>query len=130
MRQIVASTILFSSLLFPAAAMASSPVADSDAPTPSVRVSTGITAPVVIDAANITLSNSYSMLPLPVDSTVTISLKVDASGQPHDIQIVKSVNPFWDARVIDAVQQFHFRPGTLDSQAIPMEMNLLVTIQK
>jgi TonB family protein len=130
MRRIVASTLLFSSLIFPAAANASSPSADSTASTSSLRISTGVVAPTVLDAVNITVPESISSYPLRADQTVTLSLTVDENGQAHDVQVVKSLNPFWDARVVDAVQQFHFRAGTLDNQPIAMEMNLVVNIER
>ena len=50
----------------------------------------------------------------PADAQVGLSLTVDQNGRPQNIQVIKSLTPFWDARVIDAVSKFHFRAGTID----------------
>jgi TonB family protein len=63
-----------------------------------------------------------------MDTQVGLSLTVDSNGRAQDIKIVKSSNPYWDARVVDAIQRSHFRPGKVDDTPIPVEMNLTVTI--
>jgi TonB family protein len=65
---------------------------------------------------------------VPPDSEVGLSLKVDTNGKAEDVKVIKGSNPYWDARVVDAIQKSHFRPGTIDNQAIPMDVNLTVVI--
>jgi TonB family protein len=125
MRRILATSLLLSSLSFPAAAIASTTGDDASAPTP-VRVSTGVVPPAVLDAANVSLPAAFTDGNIPANAQVSLTLTVDQNGRPRNIQVVKSFDAFWDARVVEAVRQFHFRPGTIDNQAIPVDMNLTV----
>ena len=129
MRRILATSLLLPSLLLPAVANASKPVDDASAPTP-VRISTGVVAPVLLDAADLSLPAGFNQEFIPSDAQVSLKLTVDRRGQPQDIHVVKSYNPFWDARVIDAVRQFRFKPGTVSNQPVPVDVNLTVNIAR
>jgi hypothetical protein len=130
MRHIVASSLLLSSLWLSAAAKASTPVDDASAPTPA-RVSTGVVAPVILDSTlSFSLPAGFTVSDLPADAQVRLALTIDQNGKPQDIRIVKSLGPFWDARVVDAVSHFHFRPGTIDNQPTPIDLNLAVNIAR
>jgi TonB family protein len=128
MRYMLASTLMLSSILFPAAANASSSHDDVAASTPNLRVSTGVTAPSLTEPIDIMLPDGLSRTFVSMDTQVGLSLTVDSNGRAQDIKIVKSSNPYWDARVVDAIQRSHFRPGKVDDTPIPVEMNLTVTI--
>jgi TonB family protein len=110
-------------------AKASTPVDDATAPTP-VRVSTGVTAPVLLGKPVLSLPVGYSFDLIPTDAQVQLSLTVDEKGQPQNIHIVKSFNPFVDASVMDSVSQFHFRPGTIDNQPVAVDLNLTVNVAR
>ena len=129
MRRILVSSLLLSSLTLPAAAFASTPVDDATAPTP-IRVSTGVTEPVLINSAYLSVPNGYSIDAIPSDAQVGLSLTINEKGQPENIQVTKSYNKFWDARVIETVREFHFKPGTVDNEPTPVDMNLVVNITK
>ena len=129
MRRILATSIMLSSLTLPAAAFASTPVDDATAPTP-IRVSSGVTEPVLINSAYLTVPAGYSIADIPEDAQVGLSLTVNAKGQPENIQVTKSFSKFWDARVIATVREFHFKPATVDNQPTPVDMNLVVNISK
>jgi TonB family protein len=128
MRPILASTLLLSSILLPAAANARTPD-DASAPTPSLRVSTGVIAPILTDTISIQLPNGLPSEFIPAGAEVGLLFTVDTKGQPQDIKVVKPVNPYWDARVVEAVRKSHFRPGMLDGQAIPVDMNVTVSLK-
>jgi TonB family protein len=130
MRRIIATSLLFSSLILPAAAKASSPVDDASAPTPKVRVSTGVIAPEILDAARITVPVSISDNMVPGDAEVGLTLTVDENGRPENIRVVKSLNSLWDARVVDAISRAHFKPGTVDAQPTAVDLNLTVNIAR
>jgi hypothetical protein len=130
MRHILTGTILLSSLFLPAAANASSASDDATAPTQAPRVSTGVTAPILLESIGLTVPAGVPAAAIPVDEQVGLSLTVDAKGNPQNIHVVKGINPFWDARIVDAVSRFHYRPGTVDQQAIPVDMNLTVNIAR
>ena len=128
MRHIIASTLMLSSMFIPAVAHASSSKDDVTAPTSSLRVSTGVTAPALVGPISIQLPDGLHQSFVPMDSQVALTLTVDSNGIPQNVKVVKSANPYWDARVVDAVQRSHFRPGTIDNQAIPMDVNLTVVV--
>jgi TonB family protein len=129
MRRILAISTLLSSLALPAAAFASTPVDDATAPTP-IRVSTGVTQPVLINSAFLDIPSGYSIDAIPTDAQVSLSLTVNEKGQPENIQVTKSFSKFWDARVIETVREFHFKPATVDNQPTPIDMNLVVNIAR
>jgi len=130
MRRIITASLLCSSMLFPVAANASKPTDDVSASAPHRRVSSGVVPPTVLNAVDVIPPEDFSSGSLPNYAKVSLSLTVDAKGNAEDIQVVKSINPVWDARVIEAVREFHFRPGTLDKQRIPMDMNLTIEIKR
>jgi hypothetical protein len=130
MRHIVAGTILLSSLFLPAAASASTPADDATAPTPAHRVSTGVIAPTLIHSANLSIPAGLPQEAIPFNAQIGLTFTVDEKGHPQDIHVVKGISPLWDALVTDAVSKFEFRPGTIDNQIIPVDMNLTVNIAR
>ena len=127
MRRILVASLLLSSLSFPAAAIARTPVDDATAPTPS-RVSTGVVFPLILDSASISLPAGFNVGDIPTDAQVGLLLTVDEHGNPQNIKVVKSLTPFWDARVVEAVRKFHYRAGSVDNQPVPVDLNLTVNI--
>jgi hypothetical protein len=128
MRHIIASSILLSSLFLPAAASASQPTDDAAATTQTPRISTGVTAPTLLRSIGITIPEGFPTDAIPVDAQFGLTLTVDAKGEPQDIHVVKGINPFWDARIVEAVSKFHYHPGTIDAKPIPVDLNLTVNI--
>jgi TonB family protein len=63
-----------------------------------------------------------------MDSQVGLTLTVDSNGLPQNVKVVKSSNPFLDARVVDAIQKSHFTPGTVDNTSIPVDVDLTVNV--
>jgi len=118
------------SLLIPAVASASQPVDDASASTPKVRVSTGVIGPELLDSATITIPTGYAEDAIPGDGQVGLSLTIDEKGHPENIQVTKSLNPLWDARVVDAVRKFRYRPGTVSNEPVAVDMNLTVNIAR
>ena len=130
MRRILATSLLLLPSLFPAAALATQPADDSSTPTPALRVSTGVTAPKILDATDIHLSPDNFDRLVPSEATIVLSLNVDEDGKPQDVQVVKSVNKMLDQRVLDAVRRFRFKPATLDDERVPVDMTLNVVVKR
>jgi TonB family protein len=131
MRSILATGIVLSSLFLPAAANASTSSDDASASAQAPRVSTGVTAPTLLESmVDIRIPEDLPQDAIPVDAQVGLTFVVDEKGKPQDIHVVKGVNPFWDARVVEAVSKFKYRPGTIDAQPIPIDMNLTVNISR
>jgi TonB family protein len=126
MRPTLVASLLLSPMLLTASAIARTPKTDAAATTPA-RVSTGVVAPKILNADN---------FHIPADvlgqgnAQVVLSLNVDEKGNAQNIRVVKSANPELDARVVSQVSQSHFRPGTLNDHAIPVDMNLVVKVQR
>jgi len=130
MRHILASSILLSSLLLPAAASASTPSDDASAPTQAPRVSTGVIAPVLLDSIELGSPDDSLLNTLPDGAQVGLTLTVDEKGQPQDIHVVRGINPYWDARIVEAVSRAHYRPATIDAEKIPADVDLTLTIER
>jgi len=105
--------------------------ASADSTTPaSIRYSTGVTAPKVIQTSKIYCTADELNTQLPGQKEVVVSLLVDEKGEPQDLQIVKSLNKELDERVLAAVQNFRFSPAQLDHQAVPMQMDLTIVLER
>lgn len=130
MRHIIATTVVLSSLLLPAAAFASKPSDEPAATTPAPRVSTGVVGPFLVNQLNLTVPVGSASSFLPADAQVGVSFVVDEKGFPENIQVTKSIDPSWDSQVVEAVSKLHYRPARIDDQKIPVDMNLTVVIAK
>jgi len=130
MRHIIASSLMLSSMFIPAVAHASSSQDDVTAPTSTVRVSTGVTAPSLVGSLSVLLPDGLPQSFAPMDNTVALTLTVDSNGIPQNVKVVKSSNPYWDARVLDAVSRSRFTPGKVDNTVIPVDLNLTVKIAR
>jgi TonB family protein len=128
MRRILAASILLSPLFISAAALASQPVTDDTASTPTRPLSTGIKPAHVISTTDVNLTPA-ALETLPYGAEVVLKLNVDEKGQPQDIQVVKSPSHYLDGPVADAVREYRFRPATLDNQPVKTPMTLTVEVQ-
>jgi TonB family protein len=68
-------------------------------------------------------------IPYPIDTMVygivTLTVNLNASGHIQNIQVLRDVPPLTDA-VMRAVNDWMFRPGTLDGVAVPASLNVSV----
>jgi len=130
MRTLSFGTLALASLLIPAAAFASTSPEDASTPANPVRVSTGVVAPKINNAASISLPTEFTGVPLPTDAKIGLKLTVDEQGNARNVKVTKSLNPFWDARIVEAVQKAHYSAGTVSSQPTAMDLNLDVKIAR
>jgi TonB family protein len=129
MRRILIASVLLAPLAT-TAAFASSPATDANTPTQVTHVSTGVIAPKLLNEATIVIPQDAYDSVLPRQVEVGLNLNVDENGNAQNVQIAKSFNDDLDARVVAAVQKFHFRPASLDNQKIPVELKLTVVVQR
>jgi TonB family protein len=92
-------------------------------------MSTGVTLPKIVYTTDVSVSPEAFNKNLPNEAKVVLSLNIDETGKAKDVQVVHSVNSKLDESVVAAVRQFRWRPATLDKQAIPMDMNLVVYVR-
>ncbi len=118
--------VLQSKLIQPEAAAA---VSDNAPSSNSTRVSTGVTAPKIISTVDVVPPSASLWNLIPTDRTLVVSLVVDEHGKPSDVKIVKSAGTQLDESVLTAVEQYRFKPGTLDNAPAAIPMNLEITLQ-
>jgi TonB family protein len=54
-----------------------------------------------------------------------IRLTVDANGNPHDLRVIKSLEPSLDAEAMEAVSQYRFRPAMKDGTTpVPVQITI------
>jgi TonB family protein len=106
------------------------PEAHSGVPTaaPS-RISTGVVAPKLIGSVEIESDTDNLDRGVAIDRKVVVSLLVDATGKPTDVQIVQPINPVMDKHVLTAISQCHFKPGTLDGAPTAVPVNLEIVLR-
>jgi hypothetical protein len=126
MRRTLITGLLLSSMLFTAAAYAS-PSSDS-ASASTIRVSTGVTPPQVLAPLSLAQTVSLGGPTHPANPLITVSFTVDETGHTRNIQIVKGSDPYWNARVANAVQNLHYRPASMNNEPVAMDVTLNVTI--
>jgi TonB family protein len=127
MRPTLLASLLLSPMLVAASAVASQPKSDAPAPAEYHRISTGIAVPAIVDSTFRIPAGSLGETGA-ASAKVVLSLNVDEKGNAKNVRVVKSANPTLDARVVTAVLQSHFRPATLDHQAIAVDMDLTVSV--
>jgi hypothetical protein len=131
MRRILVASLL-SSLALTAAAATSKPVNDAPASTPAIvrPISTGVTDPQLVHSSKIEIPADEISDAFPNPAKLVLSLKLDTTGSPTNVQVIEPLTQDIDARVVAAVKQFRWRPAVLDNQTIPMDMKLIVEVQR
>jgi TonB family protein len=112
-----------------ALAMSSLMVHAEDRTTPKtagIRISTGVVAPKLVKTARI----DAQMVAASGERPAIVSMVVDQTGKPTDMKIVQSSNEATDTKVLEAVSQFRYTPGTVSGQLVSVPVNLVLTIQK
>jgi TonB family protein len=108
-------------------AVGSSTAAAAAAATP-VRISTGVIAPVLIHTAPL---SQNGILPAGFlrNRSVDVKLTVNKDGKPTNVTVVKSAGSATDNEVVSAINEYRYKPATLNGSPIPIDVNLSVNIQ-
>ena len=131
MRRILSACLLATPLLLPAAAFAIEPTTANAPLSSNARpVSTGVEEAKIVYSPGLHIASDYYSKLLPQNAEFVLKLKVDAQGNPQDVQVVKSQNAHLDERLLEYVRQCRFAPAKLDNQAVPLSMNLTVVVQQ
>ncbi len=90
-----------------------------------IRVSTGVLKPTLLAPLSVNIKSADVL-----NSSMVVSLTVDAQGLPHDIAVVQSAgSAAADAKVVAAVSASRFKPAHLDDEAVAVPMTLTVVIK-
>ncbi len=127
MRHLLVASLLSSLALTAGAATPKS--ADATGATPAaVVVSTGVTEAQLRYSTNIDIpADAIASITNPAELVLRVNL--DETGTPTHVQVVRSVNPTVDGRVMKAVRNFRWSPAVLDNRTIPIDVNLIVSVQ-
>jgi TonB family protein len=97
-------------------------------PVAPIRISTGVTAPKLIRAVNISTHGDVEWAAIPMHQTAVVELIVDENGKPSNMKIIHSLGQAMDKNVLEAVSQYRFTPGTVSHQPIPSPVNLEIEV--
>jgi TonB family protein len=143
MRRILVSTLFLSTVLLhgqtstPAQSAtlearnntATTLTSDGDLAPQTRRVSTGVTFPKLISGPKVYVSTTDFPTTNVSSHQAIVSFRVDENGNPQKVRLLKSVNQTVDSRVLAAVREYHFVPGSLDDRTVPVDVNLVVNFQ-
>jgi TonB family protein len=127
MRRILAVSLLSSFCL--TAAAATGPSVDVSASTPRA-ISTGVTCPRLVVSRPITITSDELPKAFSNPARVVLKFDLDETGSPRNIRVAEALTQPVDARVMSAVRDFRWTPAVLDNQAVPIEMTLIVNVQR
>ncbi len=110
------------------AAFADVKTADHSSLPTTVRVSSGITTPVLVHTVDV---NRDHILPGTAsdERVVRVGMTIDASGKPTDLKVLQSSDKFTDQAILSAASQYRYKPATLNGTAVPIEMTVNFKIQ-
>jgi protein TonB len=62
-----------------------------------------------------------------MEGVVILEAIITANGNVEDVKVLKSMNPLLDAAATRAVQQWRYRPATLNGRAVRVYLTVTVT---
>jgi len=110
------------------AAFAGIKSADHSATPTVVRVSSGVTAPVLVHSVTVDRGHILGA-DASEDRVVRVAMTIDATGKPTDLKVIQSTDKFTDQAILAAASQYRFKPATLNGSAVPIEMTVNFNIQ-
>jgi len=103
---------------------------DADITAHARPITTGVTFPKLISGPKVSVTTSdFTTANIGAHQAI-VAFRVDENGTPQNVHVVKSVNQTVDARVLAAVREYHFAPGTLDERTVPIDVNLVVNFEQ
>jgi TonB family protein len=102
---------------------ASVPVLPPELPAGVSRVGNGVTAPMPLNSVEARYTEEARKKK--IQGACWISLIVDANGKPTNPRVVRSLDPGLDARALEAVAKYKFRPAMKGRTPVPV----LITIE-
>jgi hypothetical protein len=143
MRRILEASLLLSTVLFTAAAVAGQTTTDATAQTQvtpdSTQAAPDTTQPAPQPTAVVPAQVVYSA---PVDLTavrvegmpnsaeLVLDVSVDEYGNARHVSVLDSDDAALDGPVQAAVHKYQFQPATVNNQPVPSELQLVVNVQR
>ncbi len=90
------------------------------------RISTGVTGPKLLHSVNLPADLNAKITSR--DQHVVLELTIDAQGVPQNLKVVESTDSDANDKVVAAVSQYRYKPGTLNGEptAIPLRLEVKV----
>jgi protein TonB len=85
----------------------------------------GVKSPVLIK--EVKPSYTQGAMERKVQGTVELTAVVRENGLPDTFTVVRSLDDELDQKAIEALQQWRFKPGTLDGQPVAVNVNVELT---
>ena len=64
-----------------------------------------------------------------LQGTAVLGAEVWPDGQAHNLRVKRSLDPGLDAKAIEAIQQWRFKPGEKDGQPVKVKVNVEVNFR-
>ncbi len=90
-----------------------------------LRVGGEVKAPVLVNRAEPTYPEAARKARM--EGVVILEAIITASGSVEEVKVLKSVNPLLDASAVRAVQQWRYKPATLNGRAVRVYLTVTVT---
>ena len=110
------------------AALAGIKSADHSATPTVVRVSSGVTTPVLVHSVDVDREHILAA-DISAGRVVRVAMTIDATGKPTDLKVIQSSDKFTDEAILAAASQYRYKPATLNGSAVPIEMTVNFNIQ-
>jgi protein TonB len=92
-----------------------------------LRVGGDVKAPVLTTRAEPTYPEAARKARM--EGVVILEAIITAEGNVEDVRVLKSVNPLLDASAVRAVQQWKYKPATLNGRAVRVYLTVTVTFR-
>lgn len=100
----------------------SGPVTSAQVPLPP-----GLSRPVLVSSRPPAYTEGARLAK--IEGRVSLSLVVNASGDPQNIQVIQSLDPGLDQEAIEAVKGWKFQPGLKDGNPVAVRVTIQVNFQ-
>jgi len=97
------------------------------APSGVFHVGGGVTAPVLLARTDPEYTEEDRQAR--VQGTVTLYVQVSPEGKAENMRVLRSVSPGLDAKAIEAVSQWKFKPGMKDGKPVPVQASVEVNFR-
>jgi hypothetical protein len=116
--------VLQSSLLAPAAFAVKSE--NGSANSGPLRISSGVTGPKLLHKVN--LASDLNARVTSKAQVVVLELTIDPTGVPQNLKVVASTDHDANEKIVAAVSQYRYKPGTLNGEPTSFPLRLEVTV--
>jgi len=88
------------------------------------KVGGGVSVPRVLSRADPEYTPEASAAK--IEGTVVLSVIVGTDGLAHDINVIKGIGSGLDEKAVQAIQKWHFAPGTKDGEPVQVKAQIEV----